>query len=186
MSQVKSTFDGRLRRAKGKGKEYLMNDILLNAANTEYQREIERKTRLESKALSYITIVSIISAISVGLSIYILSLLIINNFSKFIYLVVFFGVIYFSIITIIFSLLALRMKLLSNISIEQLSCLWDDNIKEVEGSLFKTLEKSINENIVYNKEIENYNELGYIFIWITTVFFIMQLFISFFILFGGF
>jgi hypothetical protein len=162
-----------------------MNELLLNAANTEYQREIERKTRLESKALSYITIVSIISAISVGLSIYVLTLKFNVCQSKFVYLVIFFGVLYFSIVTIIFSLLALKMRLRSNIPIEELSTLWDEKEAEVEGSLFKTLEKSINENIEYNKEIEDYNELGYVFIWITIVFFILQLFFSFIIFLGG-
>ncbi len=165
-----------------------MHELLLEIMMVEYQREIERKAKLEAKALSYVTIISIIISTSLVLMLYFTSTstsTYTGKIVKVLYFIMFLGVLDYSVFTIIFSLISMKMSKMNILDINEIELLWNKDKADIEGSVFKTIKKIIKENSDFNKRIENNNELSYIYLWITMVFYLLQIGFSLLIIFGG-
>lgn len=159
-------------------------EIILNATFTEYQREIERKTRIESKALSYATIVSIIMATSLVVGAYILPSILVPLVMYF-YLCSLSITTFFSLSTIYYTIPAFKLRILTNIKVHNIEYLWhEDDSATTAGTVYQTLKNSIDENQIYNKKLAEIIELSYILLRISFTSLIIQVLLSFIIMYG--
>jgi len=155
-----------------------MKKDISEAALIEYQREFSRRDRLDTKAIGYITIVSIILATSVALY----ALIVPNNeriYLRFFSFLAFLGVCYFSIWTLIFSLISQRMVDLGNLHLDELERLWENNIEYQRISIFLTVKKITKKNIDITNNLVYYNWMIFVFLAITVGFFASHFIVSF-------
>jgi len=159
-----------------------MNKTILDIALIEYQREFDRKTRLESKATGYLTIVSILLAASIG--IFALSYPMCKNVQmRILTCFALFCECYFSLWAIGFALSSQRMRVLGNFDFSELE---GEFYKEGNEELvFNTIKKMTKENISFNSSLEEAIDNSYMFVWITLAIFAIQFMISVCIILGG-
>jgi hypothetical protein len=149
-----------------------MNEKIIDLALNEYQREFDRKTRLDTKTIGYITFVSILIAASTGLF-SIAYAGIENRIFKFVSIVLLFLEIYFSIWALVFALRAHKMRGMECFVINNILKYWGMKEDEQNGSILKTISEIVNENNKINNDIERENEITYMFLQITVICYIL-------------
>jgi hypothetical protein len=150
-----------------------MKNVLIDLALVEYQREYDRKSKLDSKTIGYITFISILMATSVGLfSLFFGGLR--DNLIKAISVILVFAEIYFSIWALVFALIAHKMRNTTNIMLDKsIERLWEMKDENMIGSILKTIIGVNKENSRTNKVIEEKNEITYMFLVISVITFVV-------------
>jgi hypothetical protein len=116
-----------------------MNKTLIDISIAEYQREYDRKGKLDSKTIGYITFLSILMATSIGLVGFSYAG-IENKYIRFSTICILFIEVYFTIWALVYSLIAHKMRDLENINLKNIIDMWNMTDDVIDGSLIKTLE----------------------------------------------
>jgi hypothetical protein len=161
-----------------------MNKTLVDISLAEYQREYDRKSKLDSKTIGYITFLSILMATSIGL--FGLCYVGIENiYLKLITICFLFIEMYFTIWALVYSLVAHQMRDLENVNLKHIVDMWNLSDDIIDGSLIKTIEVANAKNKELNKEIENKNQIIYMFLGISVLAFIVLSAWTIIVLIGG-
>jgi len=131
---------------------------LLRLTVQQYIDFVDRRERLENKALGYLTPLSIILAASVAIIIMMATQEKGENVILLLSIISFFGQVYFSIWTAVFTLKAYSVKTSYYPNIKDYSARWQNEQNEFLGGIIQTFQRSINYlNKLLKKLIANVN-----------------------------
>jgi len=155
--------------------------ILAEIALTEYQSTFRRKNTLESKASTYVIIISILLTASVSLYV---------GYTKdagrnclgFIFFVVFIAEIYSSILAMVFMLLAQKTKEFKYFDLNKIKEYWGKDDNYLFGTIYKTCKEYIDYNNKEISKIETFVKIVYQLSLISVITFIILMFITFLII----
>jgi len=164
-----------------------ISEKVLDTTLGEYNRSLEFKIRIESKAIGYITILTLILSIVITILSIILNEKTSNEFSilKILSIMVSLPVIYFSLLSFCVCLFILRPRKIHYFNSDELEQILFDKTEDVYGTLFLSAKLYIKNNSKVLKEMDFYNDLVYTFIVIDIVCFIFYIFVELFILIPG-
>jgi hypothetical protein len=151
----------------------------------EYQDDIERKGRLQSKAIGYLTTLSIILAVSVAVMIFSIKEVKYGSLIYVLLLLTFFAQFYFSLWTFFFSFRAYEKRKSYFPSAKDYIGSWNSPKDEFLGGINKTLMRCIKEHKKMLKDLLFNVEMCRLFLYISFTSFVIFCIIFLIFLLGG-
>jgi hypothetical protein len=147
-----------------------------------YQEDINRKSRLENKAIGYLTFISIILAVSIVITIFLLDKFTYWNVCYIILVITLFAQFYFAINTFIFSLRAYDKRKTHLPDPNEFIKSWEIDKKEFMGGINKTLIICIKKHKKMLKGLSFNVDMCKIFIYFSFTSFVIFIFTFFYII----